>query len=267
MPWNDTAQLDFLNPEVREAVIQTILHVARRSSVIRFDAAMVLAKKHIQRLWHPTPGSGEGIASRAEFGLNRTEFNERMPVEFWREVVDRIAEEAGVAHGLIYLYFKNQQDLFDQLLPHVGEAMLRFIAQATLHARTLADRERDGLEANFAYLRQHPALHRILNEAAFFAPAAHQQYLRRMAGGYTRSLQRGWSAGEVDGYDESELEVLAYMIIGAREYLLERYAVSGSEINDLPDHVKKTYLRVVARSLGIDEERMMTGMPEAQQTG
>ena len=57
------------------------------------------------------------------------------------------------------------------------------------------------------------------------------------------------------------------MIIGAREYLLERYAVSGSEINDLPDHVKKTYLRVVARSLGIDEERMMTGMPEAQQTG
>ncbi|MCB0029204.1 MAG: alpha-amylase, partial [Anaerolineales bacterium] len=93
MPWNDTAQLDFLNPEVREAVIQTILHVARRSSVIRFDAAMVLAKKHIQRLWHPTPGSGEGIASRAEFGLNRTEFNERMPVEFWREVVDRVAQE------------------------------------------------------------------------------------------------------------------------------------------------------------------------------
>ena len=29
MPWNDTAQLDFLNPETREAVIQTILHVAR----------------------------------------------------------------------------------------------------------------------------------------------------------------------------------------------------------------------------------------------
>ena len=31
MPWNDTAQLDYLKPEVREAVIQTILDVARRS--------------------------------------------------------------------------------------------------------------------------------------------------------------------------------------------------------------------------------------------
>jgi glycosidase len=36
MPWNDTAQLNYLIPEVREAVIQTILHVARKfpSSVL-----------------------------------------------------------------------------------------------------------------------------------------------------------------------------------------------------------------------------------------
>ena len=44
-PWNDTAQLDYLNAEAREAVIQTILAVARRFPVIRFDAAMVLAKR------------------------------------------------------------------------------------------------------------------------------------------------------------------------------------------------------------------------------
>ena len=44
-PWNDTAQLDYLDAEVREQVIQTILDVARRFPVIRFDAAMVLAKQ------------------------------------------------------------------------------------------------------------------------------------------------------------------------------------------------------------------------------
>ncbi len=55
MPWNDTAQLDYLNPEVREAVIQTILAVARRSPVIRFDAAMTLARQHYHRLWFPEP--------------------------------------------------------------------------------------------------------------------------------------------------------------------------------------------------------------------
>ncbi|KPJ58066.1 MAG: alpha-amylase, partial [Planctomycetes bacterium DG_23] len=94
MPWNDSAQLNFLNPEVREAVILTILHVARHFSIIRFDAAMTLTKRHYQRLWFPEPGTGGAIPSRAEHGLTREQFNNAMPVEFWREVVDRVAQEA-----------------------------------------------------------------------------------------------------------------------------------------------------------------------------
>jgi hypothetical protein len=93
MPWNDTAQLNYLKSEVREAVIQTILHVARKFPIIRFDAAMTLAKKHYQRLWYPEPGSGGDIPSRAEHGLARPQFDALFPVEFWREVVDRVAQE------------------------------------------------------------------------------------------------------------------------------------------------------------------------------
>jgi glycosidase len=93
-PWNDTAQLDYLKAEVREAVIRTILDVARRAPVIRFDAAMVLARRHIRRLWYPEPGAGGAIPSRAEHAMSNAEFNRRMPNEFWREVVDRVAAEA-----------------------------------------------------------------------------------------------------------------------------------------------------------------------------
>ena len=93
MPWNDTAQLNYLNPEVREAVIQEILGVARKFPIIRFDAAMTLAKKHFQRLWFPEPGAGGAIPSRAEFGMTRAQFDALMPTEFWREVVDRVAQE------------------------------------------------------------------------------------------------------------------------------------------------------------------------------
>ncbi|HET9520090.1 MAG TPA: alpha-amylase family glycosyl hydrolase [Candidatus Limnocylindrales bacterium] len=93
-PWNDTAQLDYLRADVREAVIQTILEVARRFPVIRFDAAMVLAKRHIQRLWWPQPGQGGGIPSRSEHAKAAEAFDAAMPNEFWREVVDRVAAEA-----------------------------------------------------------------------------------------------------------------------------------------------------------------------------
>ena len=93
MPWNDTAQIDFLNPVAREAVMQQILKVARNFPIIRFDAAMVLAKKHIRRLWYPEPGHGGDIASRSRYALTSAEFEKRIPNEFWREVVDRCAQE------------------------------------------------------------------------------------------------------------------------------------------------------------------------------
>ena len=92
-PWNDTAQLDYVRAEVREAVIEQILEVARRFKVIRFDAAMVLARRHIQRLWYPQPGHEGGIPSRSAAAIPAAELRRLMPAEFWREVVDRVAAE------------------------------------------------------------------------------------------------------------------------------------------------------------------------------
>jgi hypothetical protein len=95
MPWNDTAQLDYSKAEVRHAVIETILHVASMFPIIRFDAAMTLAKRHIQRLWFPLPGGGGGaIPSRADYAMTDEEFDKMIPVEFWREVVDTVAQRA-----------------------------------------------------------------------------------------------------------------------------------------------------------------------------
>jgi len=94
MPWNDTAQLDYIKAEVREAVIGEILHVARMFPIIRFDAAMTLARRHIRRLWHPNPGEGGAIPSRSDHAVSMEEFNFQMPNEFWRDVVDRIQAEA-----------------------------------------------------------------------------------------------------------------------------------------------------------------------------
>ncbi len=93
LPWSDTAQIDFLKGAAREAVKERILHVARNFPIIRFDAAMVLAKKHFRRLWYPEPGSGGDVPSRSESGLGLEAFDKAFPVEFWREVVDMCAKE------------------------------------------------------------------------------------------------------------------------------------------------------------------------------
>jgi len=92
-PWNDTAQLNFLNSEVRKNIIKKIVEVSRLFPIIRFDAAMTLTRKHFQRLWFPEPGTGGAIPSRAEHGMTREEFLKAFPEEFWREVVETINRE------------------------------------------------------------------------------------------------------------------------------------------------------------------------------
>ena len=93
MPWNDTAQLDLLKKEVREAVIDKIMEVARKFSIIRFDAAMTLTKRHFSRLWYPQPGKGGDIPSRSDYAMSKAQFDALFPEEFWREVVERINDE------------------------------------------------------------------------------------------------------------------------------------------------------------------------------
>lgn len=145
MPWNDTAQLNYLLPQVREAVIQTILAVARRFPIIRFDAAMTLAKLHFQRLWFPQPGSAGAIPSRAEFGMSKEQFDQIMPAEFWRDVVDRVAQEApdtlllAEAFWLMESYFvrtlgmhRVYNSAFMNLLRNEDNAKYRLIMKNTL---------------------------------------------------------------------------------------------------------------------------------------
>jgi hypothetical protein len=94
MPWNDTAQLDYLNPHVREEVKKQILEVARRFPVIRLDAAMTLIRQHFKRLWYPEPGGGKFIPTRDAFPMDQEEFDVRMPDEFWPEVLKELRSVA-----------------------------------------------------------------------------------------------------------------------------------------------------------------------------
>lgn len=94
LPWNDTAQIDFLQGSARQAIIDTVVEVARRFPVLRFDAAMALVRRHVRRLWHPAPGEGGAIPSRSAAALTREEFDAAMPREFWREVVEAVAQRA-----------------------------------------------------------------------------------------------------------------------------------------------------------------------------
>jgi len=92
MPWNDTAQHNYLNPRLREEVKKQILNVARRFKIIRLDAAMTLLRHHFKRLWYPDPDGEKFIPTRNGNPMTQDEFDALMPNEFWAENKDWIID-------------------------------------------------------------------------------------------------------------------------------------------------------------------------------
>lgn len=163
--------------------------------------------------------------------------------------IRRITEAAGIAQGTFYLYFDSRQGLFDELLPHVGEAMLKFIGDRTRGTKDVYEMEARGFRAFFDYLKLNPGFFRILNEAEVAAPKAFQQHFRILSAHYVAALQRAVESGQVSSYDSSEMETVAYMLMAARSYLYLRYVKDRPGSKTLPDEAVRTYLKMVRHGL------------------
>jgi AcrR family transcriptional regulator len=163
-------------------------------------------------------------------------------------LVARITARANVAQGTFYNYFESRQELFDQLLPSLGASMLAFIQERVDPAATGAERETQRIAAYFQYLQDHPEFYRILYEAETLAPAAHRQHMDVVAGGYVRALKRSWKRGEMPGFEEHELEPIAYVLLAARGYLSMRYG-AGRDGGKVPDWVVNAYAKLVHSGL------------------
>lgn len=164
--------------------------------------------------------------------------------------VSKITRLAGVAQGTFYNYFESRQHIFDKLLPYMGQQMLDHIRTAVPAGLTGAGREEARLRAFFDYLNQHPAFYRILYEAEIFAPKAHDEHFRVLVEGYRGALNRAVERGEIQGYDEQELEAVIYMLLSARAYLAMRYVHDGKGgTGPIPDHVVDAYVKLVTRGL------------------
>jgi AcrR family transcriptional regulator len=159
-----------------------------------------------------------------------------------------ITQQAGVAQGTFYNYFESRQDLLEQLLPALGERMLAHVRRESLGGQSFAELEEGSLRAFFSFLHKTPAFYRILNEAENFAPNGYKRHFATVSSGYMKFLQRSLRDGEFAGYEERELEVIAYILMAARGYLALRYPPSD-EGGELPTWVVDAYMKFVRYGL------------------
>ncbi len=164
--------------------------------------------------------------------------------------ISKITRLAGIAQGTFYNYFQNRQQVFDALLPFMGQQMLDFIRKAVPAGLKGAAREEARLAAFFAYVNEHPVFYRILYEAEVFAPEAHRRHFRILVKGYRSALRRASERGEIVGYSDEELEAVIYVLLAGRAYLAMHYVRGHANANEeVPQHVLRAYGKLMSRGL------------------
>ncbi len=163
--------------------------------------------------------------------------------------VAKIALRAKVAQGTFYTYFESRQELFDQLLPEIGGDLRSFIRERTKGFKSMIEFEERSFDALFEFLYRVPGYHRIFSEAETLAQVGFEKHLRVGRAEYVRALKRALDNGELPGYGEDELDVLAVILISLRSFIGPRFLV-GKNQRRMPAPIRKTYLKFLRQGLG-----------------
>lgn len=136
--------------------------------------------------------------------------------------IARIAQRAGVAIGSFYTYFDSKEAVFRALVADMSRQVRETVAPMILAAPDRLAGERAGIAAFIAFVRQHKALYRIIDESAFVAEDAYRRHYNEIAEGYAASLTQAFGRGEIS---DGDMTVRAWAIMGMNVFLGLRFGV------------------------------------------
>lgn len=163
--------------------------------------------------------------------------------------IGRITERAGLAQGTFYLYFESRQALFDILLPELSRQATQYIAAKAHGAKSFFELEERGFRGFLEWVKEHPSHMRVLNEAEVAAPKAFEQHFEQLLKGYLSALTRARAQGEIKAYSDRELRAIAYMLIGARNYLHLGFSQENGGQRAAPKWLVESYMSFVRSAL------------------
>jgi len=169
------------------------------------------------------------------------EFGER---GFHEGAITGITQRAGVALGTFYTYFQSKEEVFRALVRDMSRATRQHVAEAARNAPDRIAAEKLALAAFIAFVRQHPELYRIIEEAQFVAHDVYREHYLTFADGYRRNLAAAQDRGEIaPGEDEPR----AWALIGMSVFLGMRYGLWRQDLS--PEEVAEAAITLVSEGL------------------
>ncbi|KJV09671.1 hypothetical protein VZ95_10025 [Elstera litoralis] len=168
----------------------------------------------------PLPKTSRGERTRqrildaAERDIGRRGFSEAS--------ISTITQEAAVAQGTFYLYFRSKEDVMRELVLRMGRRLRRHLTQATAGLKDRLEIEKRGLQAFLSFVRDNPNLYRVVAESQFVDEVAYQRYYHDFANNYRQALSEAEGVGQLSPGDA---ELRAWALMGISDFIGRRYAL------------------------------------------
>jgi TetR/AcrR family fatty acid metabolism transcriptional regulator len=167
--------------------------------------------------------------------------------------VGDIAQEAGVAYGLLYHYFRSKDEVLDTIFRDTWEAMLGTIKSIEETGEPAREQLRKVSEVVLRTWRRNPDLVRVLVREVTRSPHVQRERdeIEQAFDALERIIRRGQEAGEFR--DDLDPRLGAWIVYGALEELLTGWAFG--QLPDSDDDVtraEQAVVRIVCQGLVSD---------------
>jgi TetR/AcrR family transcriptional regulator, fatty acid metabolism regulator protein len=159
--------------------------------------------------------------------------------------VGEIAEEAGVAYGLVYHYFGSKEEVLQTIFRDTWTQMLARIAEVEQAAEPAHEQVRKVTALLLRTWKRDPDLVRVLVREVTRSPEQLQQQIEEIGHAYEaleRIIRRGQETGEFSA--DIDAQVAATIFYGALEEVLTGWVMG--QLPDSEDEVAKAEQAVVS---------------------
>lgn len=172
--------------------------------------------------------------------LLKTSINVFSEKGYHKATIKDITNEAGIATGTFYLYFKNKFTLYKYLLIELHHDIRRTISEKVALVEGRYEKEREGLKTFIQYTIDNPHSYNIIWESLYIDPQLFKDYYSGFAKRYEKGLKESIADGEM--YDV-DTELVSYILMGVANFIglkiLLNLGSNNEDIDQVCDNVMK----------------------------
>ncbi len=174
-----------------------------------------------------------------------------------KTTMEEIAGDAGISKGTIYIYFKNKEEIFTDLLAKETLELERLIYRRIKDEPSAVKQLEMIFTGSLEYFEQHPFLHSTLRRDVEMVSPGILKHIFSIEDRYISVIEdyvrRGMKNGEVEKYDPHLIAYILYKIFEAFSYgsSLNEDDYSREEIETLiPELIRKALISAPGKKKG-----------------